>query len=249
MDNECFNESLNRVERLLGRDALNRIMSAKVILFGVGGVGGWTAEALVRTGVRNLTIVDADNVCVSNINRQPMAFTSSLGRAKVDVLAERLRDIAPEATITAICGRYAQETADDYDFNDYDFVVDAIDSLSDKALLIVRATASKATLVSSMGAALKTDPSRVKVADFKDVKGCRLAAALRNKFKRSGIYPRRKFKCVFSDEIFENKGGSDDTSGTMTFGKVAVNGALMQITATFGMFLASIIVNKLIKNQ
>lgn len=247
MENYCDDESLNRVERLVGPDAIDRLKRTRVALFGVGGVGGWAAEALVRTGIGHLTIVDADKVCVSNINRQPMAATSTVGRPKVEVLAERLADIAPGADVKAVCARYTAETAAEYDFDDYDFVIDAIDSLADKALLILNATRSKATLVSSMGAALKMDPTRVKIDEFWKVKGCRLAAALRNRFKRTATFPGRKFKCVYSDEIVDNRGDAPDTSGAMTFGKVAVNGALVQITATFGMFLTSIVVNSIVK--
>ena len=242
-------ESFNRVERLAGSEAMKRLAAARVIIFGVGGVGGWAAEALVRSGIGSLTIVDADCVCTSNINRQPMALHSTIGKPKVEVLAARLLDINPSLDLSAIEGRYDASTADSFHLDSYDYVVDAIDSLADKALLILRATRSKTTLVASMGAALRIDPTRIAVAEFRNVKGCRLAAALRNRFKRCGEYPARKFKCVYTDEpaVTPPADIPADNSGAMSFGKVAVNGALMQVTATFGMTLASLVINDIIR--
>lgn len=237
----------SRVERLVGTEGLERLRGARVIIFGVGGVGSWTAEALIRSGIGHLTIVDADVVAESNINRQLMATTQTIGKPKVEVLAERLRQINPDAEIVAIAGIYDGSTAGNYDLGRWDYVVDAIDSLSDKALLINNATRCKTRLVSSMGAALKLDPERIKVAEFWNVKGCRLAAALRNKFKRSGVYPKRKFKCVYSDELLPNKGVADDNSGAMTYGKVAYNGAMCHITAIFGFTLAGLVIETLLR--
>lgn len=242
MDNS---QIFNRVERLVGSETMERIRGCRVIVFGVGGVGSWTAEALVRSGIGHITIVDADRVATSNINRQLMATTSTVGEVKVDVLKARLLEINPEAEVDARGMQYTAETADDFDLDSYDYVVDAIDSLKDKAELINRATRSKARLVSSMGAALKLDPQRIRVAEWRNVKGCRLAAALRQKFKRTGVYPARKFRCVFSDELLPNLGPADDQSGAMTYGKVAANGALCHITAIFGMTLAGVIIKDL----
>lgn len=238
-------DRFNRTELLLGQDAITRLKEARVIIFGVGGVGSWTAEALVRSGLGHLTIVDADIIAASNINRQLMALTSTVGRTKVEVLRQRLLDINPDAEIEAVCRRYSAETAEQFHLTDYDYVVDAIDSLSDKALLIVTATRLKVRLVSSMGAALKLDPTRIRVGEFRTVKGCRLAAALRRKFKQTGIWPSRKFLCVYSDELQPNRGARDDSSGAMTYSKVAINGALCHITAIFGMTLAALIIQPL----
>lgn len=250
MINDCF----NRVALLTGVAAFEALASKRVIIFGVGGVGSWTAETLVRSGISRLTIVDADSVAASNINRQLPATASTVGRVKVDVMKERLLDINPEAQIEAIHGFYNAETQQRYDLRDYDYVIDAIDSLADKALLIRNATAAMAetarrdrpvVFYSSMGAALKLDPSRIAVAEFWKVKGCPLAAALRRKFKKSGEFPTRKFKCVYSDELVPNHQDAVslvDGSGAMSYGKVAVNGAFMHITAVFGMTLASLVI-------
>lgn len=237
----------NRTRRLVGTDAMRRLSESRVIVFGVGGVGSWTAESLVRSGIGHLTIVDADCVATSNINRQQPATVSTIGKPKVDVMREHLLDINPELDITAIQDMYTASTADNYNLSDYDYVVDAIDSLSDKALLILRATSARTRLFSSMGAALKMDPTRISVSEFWKVKGCPLAAALRQRFKRSGQMPRRKFRCVYSDELLPNLGDEDDTSGAMSFGKVRINGAMCHITAIFGFTLAGLVVQDILK--
>ncbi len=243
----------DRSARLLGPDAMERLAGTRAIVFGLGGVGGWTAETLVRTGVGHLTIVDADCVARSNINRQLPALVSTVGMGKADVLRRRLLDINPDADIIAVHGLYTDDTSDDYDLSGFDYVIDAIDSLSDKALLILRATEAMAATAgtdrpmrfySSMGAALKFDPSRISVAEFWKVKGCPLAAALRRRFKKRGVFPARKFKWVYSDELVPNHPDYEDEEpdGAMTFGKVAVNGSLMHITAIFGITLASLVI-------
>lgn len=234
---------LSRSELLLGEDTMERLARIKVIIFGMGGVGSWVAETLVRTGVYNVTIVDFDDVAPSNINRQLPALPSTVGEPKVEVMKRRLLSINPDADIAALNMLYTPDTAAQFDFNNYDYVVDAIDSLRDKTLLILNATSSKCCFFSSMGAALKTDPTRIRVDEFWKAKGCRLAAALRTRFKRSGQMPRRKFKVVYSDEIVENRGTNNDTYTTDRISKPTVNGSLMQVTAPFGITLASLIIN------
>ena len=182
---EHIEDIFNRTERLSGSEGLEALSGARVILFGLGGVGSWCAEALVRSGVGHLTIVDADRVAVSNINRQLPALVSTVGRPKTEVMAERLAAINPEAEIKAIEGLYTEATSSDFHLEDYDYVIDAIDSLADKAHLILHATSLKRPrLVSSMGAALKMNPEKISVAEFWKVTGCPLAAALRRKFKK-----------------------------------------------------------------
>ncbi len=198
---------LRRSELLLGADKMQQIGEAHVILFGVGGVGSWCAESLIRSGIMHLTLVDSDRICITNINRQLPATTKTVGRVKVDVLRERLLEINPNAEITAIQGIYSAENKADYRLEQYDFIIDAIDSLKDKADLILTATQLKnSVFVSSMGAALKMDPTRIKVAEFWSVTGDPLARALRQRFKRDKQFPKRKFLCVYSDELLENRG-------------------------------------------
>lgn len=240
----------DRTARLTGPETLARMERARVILFGCGGVGSWAAETLVRTGFADITLVDADCVAVSNINRQLPALTSTVGRVKTEVLRERLLDINPSARITAIHALYTAETADSFRLEEYDYIIDAIDSLSDKALLILRATAAcdarrTTRFYSSMGAALKLDPSRIAVAEFWKVKGCPLAAALRRKFKKSGHFPARKFKCVYSDELISAHPvytAPSHTDTALSYGKAVTNGSLMHITSIFGITLASLII-------
>ena len=222
----------HRAELLLGTEALNRIASKRVIVFGVGGVGSWCAEGLVRTGIQRLTIVDSDCVTMTNINRQLMATTLTLGEDKVAVLKERLTAINPKAEITAMKKVFCDETASDFSLGDYDYIVDAIDSLKDKALLILLACRTQARLFSSMGAARKIDPTRIRTAEFWKVEGDPLARALRHRFKRQMQFPERKFQCVFSDELLQNK-PTEDTDNA--------NGSLVHITAVFGFTLASLV--------
>lgn len=242
----------DRSTLLLGEENMRLLDEKKVIIFGIGGVGSWTAEALIRTGLKNLTIVDADRVAVSNINRQVPATTETVGVPKTEAMLQHLLSINPQANITAINDIYTASTAEKFDPEEYDYIIDAIDSLSDKALLIYNATrARRPRLFSSMGAALKMDPTRIKTGEFRTVTGCRLAAALRRRFKKSGLYPAKKFKCVFSDELLPNLGAStaelhnheESSNGApMNFNKVATNGSLCHITAIFGMTLAGLVI-------
>ena len=203
----------NRTRLLLGDSAMERIANARVIIFGVGGVGSWCAESLVRSGISHITIVDSDRVCITNINRQLMATTKTVGQVKVEALKERLLTINPAAEIDARQKIFCAETAESFDIGAYDYIIDAIDSLKDKMLLIEMACRTKAHFFSSMGAALKVDPTRVKVAEFWKVEGCPLARALRQRFKKQKRKPARKFQCVYSDELLENK-GHDATCGS-----------------------------------
>ena len=241
---------------------MERLNSIKVIIFGVGGVGSWCAESLVRSGISHLTVVDSDRVCITNINRQLMATVKTVGQVKVEALKDRLLTINPMAEIDARQQIFSEETADSFCLDSYDYIIDAIDSLKDKRLLIEMACNTKAVFFSSMGAALKMDPTRIKVAEFWKVEGCPLARALRQRFKRLKRKPARKFLCVYSDELLENKGhnASCGTEKCMCpkakngpgdaallnhewcSSKAQINGSLMHITAIFGMTIAGLVV-------
>ena len=264
-----------RSELLLGDEAMSRIGEKRVIIFGVGGVGSWCAESLIRSGIRNLTIVDYDCVCITNINRQLMATTKTVGQVKVEVLKERLLSINPSAEITALQQVFTAETAESFRLYSYDYIIDAIDSLKDKALLILMATSLSSTgegrgggkFFSSMGAALKLDPTRIRIAEFWKVQGDPLARALRKRFKRDGQYPMRKFMCVFSDELLENKGhnatcgteqciclnarNSPDDPNLLNHEryskKAQINGTVAHITAVFGFMLAGLVIQDAVK--
>jgi tRNA A37 threonylcarbamoyladenosine dehydratase len=247
-----------RTELLLGNDIMDLIARQRVIILGVGGVGSWCAESLVRSGFKHLTIVDSDRVCITNINRQLMATSKTVGQVKVEALKERLLEINPKAEINAVQQIYSSETSAQFQLENYDYIIDAIDSLKDKAQLILDACRTKAVFFSSMGAALKIDPTKVQTAEFWKVKGCPLAASLRRKFKRTKEFPARKFQCVFSEELLKNS-GINSSCGTVEClcpktlvgpgnrelinhewcsSKAQINGTTAHITAIFGFTLA-----------
>lgn len=246
----------------MGDAPLQRLHQIRVILFGVGGVGSWCAESLVRSGVKHLTIVDSDRVNISNVNRQLMATTETVGQVKVEVLKKRLLSINPEAEITAIQDIYNAENAERFGLNDYDVIIDAIDSLAEKAHLLLTASRTNAQLFSSMGAALKMDPTRIQVAEFMKVRGCPLGRALRKKMKHQKQRPAKKFLCVYSDEVLPNlgehevngyeptiaestdtqEGREDLLSHNWNERKAQINGTMSHITAMFGFMLAGLVV-------
>ena len=252
---------LIRTELLLGNEVMNRINDVRVIIFGVGGVGSWCAESLIRSGIEHLTMVDTDRVAASNINRQLPATTKTIGQVKVDVLKSRLSDINPAARITALQKMYSAETSDSFELDKYDYIIDAIDSLENKVHLIRAATGTKAVFVSSMGAALKLDPTKIQVAEFWKVKGCPLAAAVRRKIKK-GERPGKKFLCVYSEELLKNKieNYSHESEKELSSDneiinkntnfiapdwnskKAQINGTVAHITAIFGFTLAGLII-------
>ena len=246
----------NRTELLLGKETTHSIANKRVILFGVGGVGSWCAESLVRSGIHHLTLVDSDCVCATNINRQLMATTETIGQPKVEVLKKRLLSINPNAEINALQQVYCAETADSFHIETYDYILDAIDSLDNKVHLIHKACEAPGKLFASMGAALKMDPLKIDVAEFWKVKGCPLAKALRQKFKKSKQFPAKKFKCVYSEELLENKGIDTFHENTETLAehdwhsaKVHTNGTIAHTTAIFGFMLAGLVIQDIIKES
>lgn len=241
-------EIFSRSGLLLGEEGMRSLENVRVIIFGVGGVGSWCAESLVRTGLRHLTIVDSDRVAVSNINRQLMATTATVGEVKVEALRRHLLLVNPYAEIESRAELFTEETADSFNLGSYDYIIDAIDSLKHKALLISLATRTKAVFFSSMGAALKLDPTRIKVAEFRNVNGCPLARALRQRFRKAGEWPARKFLCVYSDELLENRGTErHDVERKGDSVKASTNGSLMHITAIFGLVLAGLVIGNIEK--
>ena len=179
--------AFSRTERLLGAVALQKLQDSHVAVFGIGGVGSFAAEALARTGVGHLTLIDADRVCVSNLNRQLVALNSTIGQLKTDVMAERIRDINPAATVTTHPMFYSRETADTLDLRAFDFIADAIDSVDAKVELIVRARQAGVPLISCMGAGNKLDPTRFEVAPLSKSSVCPLCKIMRRRLKACGI--------------------------------------------------------------
>ena len=216
-----------RTIQLIGEDGFRALQNAHVILFGVGGVGGWCAETLLRTGIGHLTIVDFDKVDITNINRQVVATLDNIGQSKVLEMQMRLLNIAPTADIQAIDRQYNADTADTFDLAQYDIVIDAIDMVECKALLLYRATQAGCKVYSSMGAGRKTDPQKIRTTEFWKVQGCPLARALRTKMKKTGLLPATKIQCVYSEEISGDQG------------------TLAPVVGVFGMTLASLVINEL----
>ena len=223
----------DRLGVLMGAEAVNTFARLRVAVFGVGGVGGWCAESLVRSGVGHLMIVDSDRVCASNVNRQVMATSRTVGQMKVEALRERLLEINHAAEIAAEARVYSAETSGTFDLAGFDYVVDAIDSLRAKAHLINAVTRlARPVLISSMGAARKTDPFRIRKSEFWKVQGDGLARALRRRFRQLGEFPAKKFTCVWSDELPAPLG----TAGTL--------GSVVHVTAMFGFALAGLVLRE-----
>lgn len=186
-----------RFEMLVGTDAVEKLKNKKVIVFGVGGVGGYVCEALCRSGVGRIDVVDNDTVSVTNINRQIIAVTDTVGMSKTAVMAERMKSINPDVKVTEYNMFYLPETAEEIDLSKYDFVVDAIDTVSGKMELAIRCQKLGVPLVSSMGTGNKLDPTKIVVTDIYKTKICPLARVMRNLCKKNGI---KKLTVVYSEE-------------------------------------------------
>ena len=187
----------SRTEALLGEQAMEKLKKARVAVFGIGGVGGHVVEALVRSGVGAVDIVDSDKVCLSNLNRQIIATESSIGKYKVDVMKERILDINPEAVVNVHKCFYLPETKDEFDFSQYSYVVDAVDTVTAKIQLVMEAAEAGVPIISSMGAGNKLDPTAFQVADIYKTSVCPLAKVMRRELKKRGI---KKLKVVYSKE-------------------------------------------------
>ena len=187
----------SRTELLIGDDGVDKLKNSRVAVFGVGGVGGYVVEALARSGVGTIDIVDNDNVSLTNINRQIIALHSTVGRPKVDVMEERIKDISPPAVVNKHNCFFLPENSDDFDFRRYDYVVDAIDTVTGKIELAVKCKEFNVPLIASMGAGNKLDPTAFRVADIFKTKVDPLARVMRNALKKRGI---KKLKVVYSEE-------------------------------------------------
>ncbi|MBP5385540.1 MAG: tRNA threonylcarbamoyladenosine dehydratase, partial [Lachnospiraceae bacterium] len=190
-------EQFSRTRLLLGDEAMEKLANARVAVFGIGGVGGYVCEALVRTGVGHFDLIDNDKVCLSNLNRQIIATTKTVGRYKTEVMKERMLDINPGAEIEARRCFFLPENADEFPFDKYDYVVDAVDTVSAKIGIVMRARQSGVPVISSMGAGNKLDGSRFRVSDIYETSVCPLARVMRCELRRRGV---DKLKVVWSDE-------------------------------------------------
>jgi len=231
-----------RTERLLGADAMKKLAGSRVAVFGVGGVGGYVVEALARSGVGALDICDNDTVAESNLNRQIIALRSTIGRAKVDVAAERIMDINPDCRVTIHKVFYLPETRDQFDFSEYDYVVDAIDTVAGKLELIVQAKEAGTRIISSMGAGNKLDPTAFRVADIYDTTVCPLARVMRRECRKRGI---DKLKVVYSTEEALTPGENgfpDETAGTS---RRSTPGSVAFVPSVAGLIIAGEVIKDL----
>ena len=238
-------EWLQRTELLVKEEGIERLQSANILIVGLGGVGSFAAEFLVRSGIGNLTIVDGDTVDITNINRQLPALNSTIGKNKTDVVAERILDINPEINLKKINEFLEPERMEEILTQEkFDYVLDCIDSLSPKLALIITCKRKKIKLVSAMGAGGKTDPSKVMVRDISKTNNCFLAKQIRKKLKKEQIH--KGFRCVFSIEI------QDENSLKMTDGsnyKKSFYGTISYMPAIFGLYAAAEVIRFLLKKE
>lgn len=230
-------ERFSRTELLLGAAGINKLHESCVAVFGIGGVGSYVVEGLARSGVGHLVLIDADTVSVSNINRQLPALTSTVGRVKAEVMAERVRDINPDIKVDIIKDFYLPESADRFFIADYDYIVDAVDTVAAKIDLAVQAQERNIPIIASMGAGNKLDPTRFEVADIYKTSVCPLARALRHKLKKAGV---RKLKVVYSREEPVHRTTESD-NGHPTPGSVAF------VPSVAGLIIAGEVVKDLIE--
>ena len=238
-------EWLQRTELLIKEEGIERLQSANILIVGLGGVGSFAAEFLVRSGIGNLTIVDGDTVDITNINRQLPALNSTIGKNKTDVVAERILDINPKINLKKINEFLEPEQMEEILTQEkFDYVLDCIDSLSPKLALIITCKRKKIKLVSAMGAGGKTDPSKVMVRDISKTNNCFLAKQIRKKLKKEQIH--KGFRCVFSTEI------QDENSLKMTDGsnyKKSFYGTISYMPAIFGLYAAAEVIRFLLKKE
>lgn len=231
-------EQFSRTELLLGEDAMERLAASRVAVFGIGGVGGYVAEALVRSGVGALDLIDSDTVALSNLNRQIIATRSSVGKYKVDVMKERIMDINPDCRVKVHRCFYLPETRDAFDFSRYSYVVDAVDTVTAKLELVMQAKEAGVPVISSMGAGNKLNPAEFEVADIYKTSVCPLARVMRRELKKRGI---EKLKVVYSKEEPIQVPAARETSA-----RRSTPGSVAFVPSVAGLILASEVIKDLI---
>lgn len=239
-----MNEQFERTRLLLGDEAMERLKNSRVAVFGVGGVGGHLAEALVRSGVGEIDLIDDDTVSISNINRQAVATLSAIGAAKVEAAKEKFLDLNKDCKINTHQKFFTPETADEFDFSQYDFVADAIDTVTGKIEIIMKCNEAGTPVISSMGAGNKLDPTRFEVTDIYKTETCPLARVMRRELKKRGV---KKLKVVYSKEPaltpLECKEENSTHQKRQTPGSVAF------VPSVAGLIMAGEIIKDLIKDE
>ena len=231
---------LSRTELLVGKEAVERLKNSRVAVFGIGGVGGYTAEALARGGVGALDLIDNDTVSITNINRQIYATLSSVGEFKVDVAKKRIQDINPEIKVNTFKTFFTPETSAEFDFSKYDYVVDAIDTVSGKIELVLKAERENARIISSMGTGNKLDAAAFEVTDIYKTSVCPLARVMRYELKKRGI---KKLKVVYSKEEPIVPLMSEEEQGS----KRQIPGSMSFVPPVAGLIIAGEVISSLIR--
>lgn len=231
----------SRTEALIGEEGIRRLGNAKVIVFGIGGVGSYVVEGLARSGVGALTLVDNDCVAVTNINRQLIALHSTIGRPKTEVAKERVRDIAPEILVHTYETFYGLQTKELFNLKDYDYIVDAIDTVSSKLLLIEEANRLGVKIISCMGTGNKLDPSRFEITDINKTSGCPLAKVIRSEVRKRGI---KKLKVLYSKETPLKP---QPISGEVRTTGRPVPGSISYVPSVAGLMIAGEVIRDLIR--
>ncbi len=262
--NSFYKNMTHRTLMVVGEKALDRLSKTSIIIFGVGGVGSWCAESLVRSGLVNLAMVDSDIICPTNINRQIQALAGNVGKSKVEELKNRLLEINPSASIIARHAAYDETSCGEFDLASYDYVIDAIDSLKNKVLLLEQCLAAGVKIFSSMGAAAKTDPSKIRINFLSKTKNCPLARAVRRRLRQDSV--SADVMCVYSEELpvaqsYESvcdpgdfpstkdaeytRAGDDNICADRCGMKKQINGSLVHITGMFGFMLTGLVINEI----
>ncbi|MBR3298476.1 MAG: tRNA threonylcarbamoyladenosine dehydratase [Clostridia bacterium] len=237
-------DEFSRSALLLGEEAVEKLAASRVAVFGVGGVGGFAVEALARSGVGALDLIDSDTVARSNLNRQIIALQSNIGSYKVDAAAERVRSINPDCRVTAHRIFYLPETAHEFDFSEYDYVIDAIDTVSGKLMLVMAAEEAKTPIICSMGAGNKLDPTAFRVADIYQTAVCPLARVMRRELKKRGI---KKLKVVYSEEEPAAHRWSDEKTEAVPEGssRRSIPGSVAFVPSVVGLIIAGEVIKDL----
>ncbi|MFT5234472.1 MAG: tRNA A37 threonylcarbamoyladenosine dehydratase [Candidatus Krumholzibacteriia bacterium] len=254
----AVNPIYQRMQLVVGSPAMRQLNTIRVAIFGLGGVGSWAAEALVRSGITDITLVDNDVICITNVNRQLQATTKNVGKSKVEELRDRLGLLNPRCNVTTIQKVYEPDTAHEFDLGSYDYVLDCIDSISCKVELIRQSVAAGTTLYSAMGAAGKLDATQIRVGSIWETVGCPLATLMRRQLRGAGF--DGDFQAVFSSEAmvraehtsvacgthkchcpeYMPDDGSEHKAWCAT--QNVINGSAVHVTATFGMFLSGMVI-------
>ncbi len=246
-------QQFSRTQRLIGSEGMAKLTGSRVAIFGLGGVGGYVCEALIRSGVGAFDLIDHDTISLTNLNRQIIATRETIGRYKVEVMKERMLSINPEADVRLYQSFFLPENADSFPFQEYDYVVDAVDTVTAKIGIVMRAKELDIPVISSMGTGNKMDPGRLQVTDLYKTKVCPLAKVMRHELKKRGI---RKLKVVYSDEEplrllpeFDDAGVASPGGDPLPPGKRSIPGSNAFVPSSAGLMIAAEVVQDLIAGR